>query len=90
MNFLYSLLRKQPLRRGPKRLVGGICSGVAARFGWDPWLVRLIVLISFLLPVVGFGTYVIAWLLLPWQDGSIALQRLLDALFNRAPRNPRP
>ena len=29
------------------------------------------------LPVLGVVAYLVAWLLLPWQDGSIPLQRLL-------------
>lgn len=87
MNFVYSVLRKQPLRRGPRRLVGGVCSGVASTFGWDPWLVRLILLVSFLLPVVGVGLYVVAWLLLPWRDGSILLQRLLSSIMKGGDRD---
>lgn len=79
METVYRSLRAIPFRRGPKRWVGGICSGLAAKFGWDANLVRLIVLISFLLPVLGIGAYLLAWLLLPWSDDSIALQRLLDS-----------
>jgi phage shock protein PspC (stress-responsive transcriptional regulator) len=41
------------------------------------WLVRLLVLISFLLPFVGVLLYLVVWFLTPWQDGSIPLERLL-------------
>lgn len=78
MDSVYRALRAIPYRRGPRRLVGGVCHGLAVRFGWDPLVVRLVVLVSFLLPVIGLGTYLVAWLLLPWQDGSIPLERLLE------------
>ncbi len=78
MENVYRTLRSIPFRRGPRRWVGGICAGLAATFGWDPLVVRIAVLISFLFPVLGLGTYLVAWLLLPWQDGSIPLERLLS------------
>ena len=42
------------------------------------WLVRVLVLVSFLLPVLGVGAYLVAWALTPWQDGTIPLERVLD------------
>ena len=70
-------------RRGPHRWVAGICGGLSAKFGWDPTLVRIVVLLSFLLPFIGVGTYLLAWLLLPWQDGSIPLERALPDPHSR-------
>jgi len=75
MDALYRSLRALPYRRGPRRLVGGVCGGLSAKYGWDLTLVRLAVLVAFLLPFIGVGTYLVAWLLLPWQDGSIPLER---------------
>jgi phage shock protein C len=75
MDAFYRTLRAIPYRRGPNRWVAGLCGGLSAKFGWDPTLVRIVVLISFLLPFIGVGTYLLAWLLLPWQDGSIPLER---------------
>lgn len=83
METIYRALRSQPLRRGPQRLVGGICSGIAVRFGWDPWLVRLITLLLFILPVIGLGLYLVLWLLLPWADNSIPLQRIVSSFSKR-------
>jgi phage shock protein C len=40
-------------------------------------LVRIGLLLSFLLPVLGIGAYLVAWLLLPAQDDSIVLQKLI-------------
>lgn len=41
-------------------------------------MVRLLMLVSFLLPVLGPTLYLVLWLILPWQDGTIPLQRFLD------------
>lgn len=77
MDTIFSFFRGLGFRRGPRRLLGGIGGGIAARTGLNVWLVRLLVLISFLLPVLGLGAYLIAWVLLPWQDGSIPVERVL-------------
>ncbi len=79
MDTVYKFLRSIPLRRGPDRWVAGICGGIAAKFGWDPTMVRIAMLLLFLLPGLGIGAYLAVWLLLPWQDGSIALERILSA-----------
>ncbi|UQN29894.1 PspC domain-containing protein [Brachybacterium kimchii] len=77
MRSLFGSVRSLGFRRGPRRLLAGIAGGIAARTGLNVWLVRLLLLIAFLLPFVGFAAYVVAWLLLPWQDDSIPLERLL-------------
>jgi phage shock protein C len=77
MDQFYATLRSLPLRRGPQRMVGGVAGGIAAKLGWDVTLVRIGVLLSFLLPVVGLGLYLVLWLLIPWHDESIALERLI-------------
>lgn len=74
-NSFYDTLRRSPISRGPERVVGGICGGIARKYDWNPWLVRLLTLIAFLLPVIGPGLYVVLWLLLPRWDGSIILER---------------
>ncbi|MFC7401123.1 PspC domain-containing protein [Citricoccus sp. GCM10030269] len=86
MNTFYRSLRAIPFRRGPSRWVGGICGGISAKFGWDPTLVRIVVLISFLLPVIGIGAYIVAWILLPWQDNTIPLERVFPG--TQRPYNP--
>ncbi|MEO7015221.1 MAG: PspC domain-containing protein, partial [Leifsonia sp.] len=37
------------------RIIAGVCAGIAQRFGWKPWTVRILFLLSILLP----GTQVI-------------------------------
>lgn len=82
---LFSLLRRQPLRRGPRRLLGGVCHGLARHLHCEPGLVRLVALLCLLVPVLGWLVYLVAWLLLPWQDGTIVLERILT---EDTPRNP--
>lgn len=80
MDSFFNSLRSVPFRRGPKRLVAGIAGGISDKFGWDVTLVRIALLLSFLLPVLGIGAYVVAWLLIPAQDDSIALQKLIRSV----------
>lgn len=77
MRKLFDSIRNLGFRRGPGRLVGGIAGGLAAATGINVWLVRLLVLLSFLLPVVGIGLYLLIWVLTPWQDDSIPLEQVL-------------
>ncbi|MGO2052664.1 PspC domain-containing protein [Arthrobacter sp. MYb211] len=77
MDTFFNQIRSIPLRRGPSRMVAGIAGGIADKFGWDVTLVRIGLLLSFLLPVIGIGAYIVAWLLIPAQDDSIVLQKLL-------------
>ncbi|RBP65661.1 phage shock protein C (PspC) family protein [Brevibacterium sanguinis] len=77
MNSIFNAIRKSGYRRGPQRLVGGIAGGLAKSLGMNVWLVRLLTLVASLLPVIGIGAYLIAWVLTPWQDGSIPLERSL-------------
>ena len=77
MNSLFETMRNLGFRRGPQRLVAGIGGGIAAKFGVNVWVVRLLILLSFLLPVIGIAVYLLAWAVLPWQDGSIPLEKSL-------------
>ena len=78
MNSIFDSLRSTGLRRGPQRVAAGIGGGLARRFGLNVWLTRALVLASFLLPVLGVGAYLVVWVLTPWQDGSIPLERVLS------------
>ncbi|MGY5764531.1 PspC domain-containing protein [Brachybacterium sp. DNPG3] len=77
MTAFFDLIRDLRFRRGPRRLLAGIGGGLAETFGINVWLARVLVLASFLLPVLGVGAYLVAWLLLPWRDGTIPLERAL-------------
>lgn len=83
MDTFFSALRSIPFRRGPRRLAGGISGGIADRFGISVWLTRALVLASFLLPVLGVGAYLVVWVLTPWQDGSVPLERAVLSVARR-------
>jgi len=78
MEKFFGLIRKIGYRRGPGRVVAGIGGSIAVKFGLNVWLVRLLIFVSFLLPVLGVGAYLLVWVLTPWQDGSIPLERALE------------
>lgn len=46
-------------------LIAGVCAGIARRFGWNVWLVRLAFLASCILPGPQFLVYIGLWILLP-------------------------
>jgi phage shock protein C len=77
MSSFFDSIRRVSFQRGPQRLVGGICGGIAARTGISVTIVRILMLLAFLLPFFGVAAYLVGWLLLPWQDGSIPLERFL-------------
>lgn len=74
---IFNSIRSSGFRRGPARLLGGICGGIAAKIGINVWIVRIITLLLFALPVVGWGLYAVVWILTPNERGSIPLERWL-------------
>jgi len=53
------------LVRPRNRVIAGVCSGLAARLGWSPNVVRLLFLLSCILPGPQFLVYVALWVLIP-------------------------
>ncbi len=47
------------------RLIAGVCAGLARRFGCDANIVRLLFLLSCLLPGPQFVIYIIMWIVIP-------------------------
>src|SRR5436309_11252226 len=61
------------LRRGSDRFVAGVCSGLAAYFGLDALLVRIVfVILAFLPPGLGIGVmlYLALWFLMEPPEGA--------------------
>jgi phage shock protein C len=54
------LLRPQ---RG--RWIAGVCAGVAARFGWNVALVRILTVIAVLFFGLSLWVYILLWILVP-------------------------
>jgi phage shock protein PspC (stress-responsive transcriptional regulator) len=66
---LYETMRRNGLvRPTDDRVLGGVCAGLARRFGLDPWAARLLfVLILMLLPGSQFLIYPILWIAMPTE-----------------------
>ena len=56
------------LVRPRNRIIAGVCSGLARRFGTTPTTVRLIFILSCLLPGPQFVIYIALWVLVPSED----------------------
>jgi phage shock protein PspC (stress-responsive transcriptional regulator) len=50
------------------RMLAGVCAGLAQRFGWSVGMVRLIFLLSIVLPGSQVLVYLDLWLLMPSRD----------------------
>ena len=50
------------------RVIAGVCAALGHRFGLSPTLVRLIFLLSCLLPGPQFIIYIVLWIVIP-NDG---------------------
>lgn len=53
------------LVRPRSRVIAGVCAGIAQRFGWSPNTVRLVFVVSCLLPGPQFLVYLALWVLMP-------------------------
>jgi phage shock protein PspC (stress-responsive transcriptional regulator) len=49
-------------------MVAGVCAGLARRFGIKSSTMRLIFVVSCLLPGPQFVAYIVLWILLPDED----------------------
>lgn len=49
------------------RIIAGVCAGLADRFGMKPLTVRLLFLLSCLLPGPQFIAYIAMWIIIPAQ-----------------------
>ncbi len=50
------------------RVIAGVCSGIARRFGIDPTIVRVIFVASLLLPGPQILIYLAGWILIPEES----------------------
>jgi len=50
------------------RWIAGVCAGLARRFGMSPGLMRLIFVLSCLLPGPQVVIYIALWLIMPNED----------------------
>ncbi len=47
------------------RIIAGVCGGIAERYNMSPTTVRLLALLSCLLPGPQFIIYIVMWILVP-------------------------
>lgn len=76
---MFDSLRRSGVVRTERRVVGGVCGGLAWRLGIDLILVRCVVAVLCLALGLGILAYGVAWALLPEErDGRIHLQQALN------------
>jgi phage shock protein PspC (stress-responsive transcriptional regulator) len=47
------------------KVIAGVCAAIADRFHWSRFVVRLVFVVSIILPGPQFLLYVILWILIP-------------------------
>ena len=57
------------------RMIAGVCAGLARRFGMTPGTVRLLFVLSCLLPGPQFVVYLVMWVMMPNEDSRVASPR---------------
>lgn len=48
-----------------KKMIAGVCAGLADRYGWRAGTVRLLFVLSCLLPGPQFIAYIVLWVIMP-------------------------
>ncbi|MFB4306154.1 PspC domain-containing protein [Actinomadura sp. GTD37] len=54
------------------RMIAGVCAGLARRFGMSPGTVRVLFVLSCLLPGPQFVVYLVLWAMMPNEDRYMA------------------
>ena len=74
-------MRQQPFHRGNDRILGGVCSGLAAGFHLDPLWVRLAFVLLAFFQGIGLFLYLVLWLVMPEQpDGGAPARSGFDSM----------
>lgn len=61
------------LERTNKRVIAGVCGGIAKWLGWDTALVRILYLLVSILSAgfPGIFVYLVLWIIMPEEDSYI-------------------
>lgn len=70
----FQWLRGLGIRRSSRRWMGGVCGGLADKWGIDPAIVRGLAVVLTLFMGIGVLAYGVAWALLPEPDGRIHVE----------------
>lgn len=54
------------------RIIAGVCAGIGRRYGLSAWTVRLLAILSCLLPGPQFLVYIVLWILIPDERKYLA------------------
>ena len=78
-------LRHSGFFRGEPRVIGGVCQGLAQRYGWDVNSLRIAVVVASLFFPAVCVLYALAWVFLPEaKDGRIHVDEMLKGNFDAA------
>ena len=91
MRTIHEFFAKQGLVRSSRhRILGGVCGGLADKWGLDPWALRAIVVLTMLLlPGSQLLVYPLFWVLMP--DDTFAVPgRPADPMVTIHPDRPGP
>ncbi|WP_442907542.1 PspC domain-containing protein [Kineococcus sp. G2] len=56
------------------KVIAGVCAGLAHRFGLSPTLVRLLFLLSLVLPGTQVLVYLVLWIVMPREGSARAVR----------------
>ena len=61
-------MEKKLTRSSSDKILGGVCGGIAESLDWSPARVRLLFILSLLIPGPQAIFYLVAWLIIPKAD----------------------
>jgi phage shock protein PspC (stress-responsive transcriptional regulator) len=61
-------MSRKLVRPRDNRMIAGVCAGLARRFGMSAGMMRLIFVLSCLLPGPQFIIYIALWIVMPNED----------------------
>jgi phage shock protein C len=73
------------MRSETDRMIAGVCGGLAAYLGVDPVLVRLAFVVLLLASGIGFGIYLILWIVTPTPSRVQPEIRIMDEMTTDDP-----
>ncbi|CAM4046528.1 PspC domain-containing protein [Kibdelosporangium persicum] len=50
------------------KVIAGVCAGLAEKLGWKPKSMRILFVVSCLLPGPQFVLYIVLWMVMPRRD----------------------
>lgn len=65
-------MKPKLVRPRQNRMIAGVCAGLARRFGMSAGMVRLLFILSLLLPGTQVIVYLALWLIMPNEDRNLA------------------